>query len=274
MTAGRKRTPARGAATMTRPDRANLMHLLCLASLGLGMLTAGGCARYHDVEAFITNPERLAAAEPYTMAPPDMITILAPQVPEVNSTTVSISPDGTVTLPLLGHIYVAGKTPAEVAAMIEDRALEYYQEAEVVVRIASYRSKHIYVFGEVASPGRYPYTGGDTLLDLLSRAHPSRLADGRRIHIFRRDETGEAVKRMTIDLDEWYETGQVQRNALLDDGDIVYVPPHGLARVALTLQQVLLPIQPIASTIRAPNTLDESGDVYGGGGDSDSDSSN
>ncbi len=273
MTAGRKRSPARGAANMSRHHH-NFFHLVCLITLGSGILVSGGCARYHDIDAFVTNPERYAAAEPYTMAPPDMITILAPQVPEVNNTTVSISPDGTVTLPLLGHIYVAGKTPAEVAAMIEDRALEYYQEAEVVVRIASYRSKHIYVFGEVSSPGRYPYTGGDTLLDLLSRAQPSRLADGRRIHIFRRNEDGQAVKRMTVDLDEWYETGQVARNALLDDGDIVYVPPHGLARVALTLQQVLLPIQPIASTVRAPNTLDESTNVYNGSGASDSSSSN
>lgn len=236
------------------------------------MMLCGGCQTYNDVDAFVMDPDMMSGVEPYTLAPPDAIRIESPQVPELDGRAMQISPDGTVLLPLVGQVYVAGKTPTELAAELEDRALEYYQEAEVLVHVTSYESKHLYVFGEVGRAGKYAYTGGDTLLDVLADARPTRMADEHRIHIFRRMPDQRVVKRITVDFTKWYEKGITERNALLAEGDIIYVPPHGFARVAQTLDTILLPVQPIASTIRSPKDIDDAADEYADGDSSSSSS--
>lgn len=240
--------------------RNRLTTLLATFAL-LALMNATGCGpRYADIEAFRTDASQRSAQEPYTLAPPDVILVASPQVPEIDQAQVTISPDGTIFLPLIGVVNVAGQTPAEVAAMLEDRAKEYYQEAEVAVQVTRYRSKHVYVFGEVALPGRYAYTGSDTLLDLLSRAQPTRLSEPGRIHLFRPGNDGKPTHRMTIDLNEWIKKGQTEHNTLLAEGDIVYVPANALAAVGLTVQQLLLPIQPAAGTVRGVTNIDQDAD--------------
>lgn len=217
-----------------------------------------GCQRYHDVSSFMTDPPRTVAGVDYTVDPPDVLVIRTVQVPEINGGAVIVQPDGKITLPLLGDMFVAGKTPLQIAEMVEVRAQEYYEDVDVVVQVAEFRSKHIYMFGEVGQPGRYAYTGSDTLLDVLSMAQPTRLSDPNRIQLFRRDEDGKTVHRMTIELDKWVKEGSVERNALLQDGDMVFVPPNGLAAVGLAVQQFLLPITPAASVVSGPASIDGS----------------
>ncbi len=242
-----------------RPARwPHLCAPLVAAVAALVVVSMGGCQRYHDVDAFLMQRDRMAGAEPYTVAPPDTLQVISRQVPEIDKTHVTVSPDGTVFLPLIGEMHVAGKTAAEIAAMIEDRALEYYQEADVVVQVVGFRSKHLYVFGEVGAPGRYPYTGSDTVLDVLARAQPTRLADPNRIQVIRPKGEGEPPERMTIELGKWVRQGHVDRNAQIAEGDIIYVPANGLASVGLALQQLLLPIQPAAATVRGPVNIDDS----------------
>ena len=57
---------------------------------------------------------------------------------------------------------------------------------------------------------------------------------------------------MTIDLDRMITTGDTTLDTVLQEGDIIYVPPNGLARVGLTFQQLLFPIRPIADTVGGP----------------------
>ena len=51
-------------------------------------------------------------------------------------------------------------------------------------------------------------------------------------------------------------TAATALNAVLEEGDIIYVPANPLAAVGLALQQVLLPIQPAASVVKGPTDID------------------
>ncbi len=231
-------------------------HVRLWMALILLALSPAGC-RYDDVDGFVPSPSQVVARTPYTVAPPDTLTILAPQVPEINQATPTVHPDGKIYLPLVGAIFVAGMTQEQIAAILESKAGQFYKDAKVIVQISGYRSKHVYVFGHVTAPGPYPYTGSDSVLGILSRAQPTRLADTNRIQVFRPGPDGKQVSRMTVEVDKWIETGRLDRNVLLADGDIIYVPPTGLARVGLTLQELLLPIQPAANVISGPGEIDQ-----------------
>lgn len=231
-------------------------HLTLLLGVLVGSLAAGGCAKRHnDFAAFISEPRPLVTSSDYILEPPDTIRITTKRVREVNGHTETIRPDGKITLPLLGSIFVAGRTAESVSAELSAMAREYYEDAEVSLRVVAFRSKNIFVFGEVASPGAHPYNGANTVLGTLANAHPTRLADPKTIHVLRPSPDGEMRRKMTIDLNKMVKEGDTTLDAVLEEGDIIYVPPNPLAAVGLALQQVLLPITPAAAVVRNPSDI-------------------
>ena len=231
---------------------------LSLWTLGavLALFFSTACApTYTDYNAFIQFPQPPVAATEYRMAPPDTITIRSKRVREINGHTEQIRPDGRITLPLLGSIYIAGMTPEEASAELEAIAREYYSDADVSLRVTGYASKKIFVFGEVARPGPYPFTGENTVLNTLSKALPNRLADASKVQVLRPNQDGKLIKRMTVDLNRMVEGGDLTMNAVLEENDILYVPPTPLAEVGLALQHLLLPIQPASAMVGSVPTV-------------------
>jgi len=239
--------------TSQRTGRATAAATLLLAVL----IAVGGCSQKHyaDYSAFLQEPRPLVSSSTYRIMPPDIIQIDAEHVREIHGHREQVRADGRLTLPLLGSVYVAGKTPEEVGQELETMSRRYYDDAEVTLRVVSYRSQKIFVFGEVSIAGAYPYTGANTVLAMLATAQPTRLANTSRIHIHRPDRNGELTRHMTIDLDKMVRRGDMSLNAVLEEGDIIYVPPTGFASVGLALQQLLLPIQPAASVVAGPTDI-------------------
>jgi protein involved in polysaccharide export with SLBB domain len=228
------------------------------------LTAAAGCQdKYMDRAAFIKTPTPLVTSTIYRLAPPDQIAISSKRVRELASLEDRIRPDGKITLPLIGSLFVAGRTPEEVSAELRERAKEFYEDADITLRVIGFNSKKVYVWGEVSSPGPYTYDGTNTVMNTLSRAQPSRLSWPERIHVLRPNAEGTLIRRMTIDLKDMTERGDVALNAVMEEGDVIYVPPNPLAAVGLALQQLLLPIQPAAATMRSPVDMY---DTAGGGG--------
>jgi len=251
-------TPARlkhARAIPPWPDRRFLVSLVVGAAV---LLIASGCQgppRYTDYDAFVQEKKPLVTSTEYRLAPPDVITITSKRVREINGHTETIRPDGKITLPLLGTTFVAGRTVEEVSAELELLARDYYEDADVSLRVASFRSKKLHVWGEVQRAGPYSYTGTNTVLEMLSKAQPTRLADPEKIHVLRPSGDGEARKAMTINLNRMVREGDTSLDAVLEEGDIIYVPPNGLASVGLAFQQLLLPLQPISQTAQQPRII-------------------
>jgi polysaccharide export outer membrane protein len=240
----------------------------------------GGCYNPKELEAFLLKPRREVSGLEYRVYPPDAISIVSNHVPEINGVTQRVRPDGKVNLVLLGEIYVAGKTPAEIQDALVTAASEYYEQADATVNVATYASQNYYVFGQVGRAGPVPWTGRDTLLDALARAHPTPLAWPERIILIRGErphvggrpagEAGHGLyrltgvrpappdqprKRMTINLLAMIESADLSNNVLLMPNDVVYVQPNPLAKVGLALQSLLFPVRPAAATLGVPGRL-------------------
>ncbi|MEM6750526.1 MAG: polysaccharide biosynthesis/export family protein [Planctomycetota bacterium] len=224
-----------------------------------GVLTGASACQptYHDYAAFVREPQPAASPTEYRVAPPDAIAITSRRVREIDGQGQRIAPDGHVYLPLVGPVFVAGKTPVEIERELESLAQQYYEDADVSVRVTAFASKKIFVFGQVSAPGQYVYTGSNTVLNTLARAQPTRLADPSKIHVLRPSADGDLRRRMTIDLDKIVQEGDTTLDAPLEEGDILFVPPNPLAAVGLALQQLLLPIQPAAAVIAGPGDIQE-----------------
>jgi polysaccharide biosynthesis/export protein len=87
------------------------------------------------------------------------------------SKTVTVRPDGKISLPLIGDIPAAGQTAAQLAEAVTEKLMTYYKEpAQVAVIVTQINSYAIYLLGEVHTQGRYAVKPGTTILQAISLA--------------------------------------------------------------------------------------------------------
>jgi len=224
----------------------------------LACCLSAGCNEHKDLVVFLRAHEHLVSSGRYRVAPPDVIRISAPIAPEINDSEERIRADGKISLRLLGEVKVVGLTPQEIAAKLETLLSRYYNDPKVNVQVSEYASQKYYVFGQVTTPGAQPYTGRDTVLDALAKAQPTYLAWNAQIRIVRPSAEEAQAHEISVDLDKMTQSGDLRLNVLLQDGDVVYVPPTPIAAVGLGVQQIFFPffqaapaVSTYASTVQA-----------------------
>lgn len=217
------------------------------------ILTGCFSSRPKDIEAFLKPYEVDVTAKSYALQPPDEIEIHCSKVPEIHLQRQRIRPDGNVTFENLGSIPVAGKTPEEVADILRTKVSELYAltgDKPIDVQIATYQSKLFYVLGEVERPGPKVYTGRDSVLTAIAAANPTALAWNKRIQVIRpSSDKNTRPKVFQLNFEKMRVHGDVSMNVLLQEGDIIYVPPTILASLGKTVQEVMTPITSTFSTI-------------------------
>ena len=183
----------------------------------------------------------------YKVNPPDVIQVSAPGITELDEQRVTVRPDGHVSLSLLGDVFVADKTPGEIAEELRKAALKYYDRKiadGIAIQVVEFKSKVVYVFGQVRQPGIKPFGGSDTILHVLAEAQLNEDAWAERVVIVRPHEDVNVKQRVTVDLKQMYASGQAAQNYVLEEGDVIYVPPTPLAQVNATFTKLLQPVRP------------------------------
>jgi polysaccharide export outer membrane protein len=227
------------------------------------LLVLTGCAsRYDDLKVFVQQHEQDVAVSEYVIEPPDGLAIESSTCPELQNQEQLVAPDGKVTLPLLGEVKVADMTPREVAARLKELLSVYYTDPEVTVRVVAHASKKLFVFGEASSTGAIPFTGRDTVLDVLAQCRMSRYAWGARVKIIRPGPSDKERHEIVVDVDHMMQTGDTRGNVLLQEGDIIYVPPTPLAWAGMRIQDVLFPFQSAAQAYSVPAAFMGTTDYY------------
>jgi polysaccharide export outer membrane protein len=223
--------------------------------LSLVTISLTGCfsSQPKDIEAFLKPRQVNVTANTYVLQPPDEIEVYCSKVPEIDKQRQRIRPDGKLSFESFGEIEAAGKTPAEVSNLLRTKVLELYKlqgKQPVDVRIVAYRSKVFYVLGEVYLPGPKVYTGRDTVLHALAEAQTNVMAWKNRIQVIRpSSEEGIKPKIFEVNYDRMIAHGDASKNVLLQEGDIIYVPPTPLAAIAQIIEEFARPIGRAFSTV-------------------------
>lgn len=206
-----------------------------------------------DIEAFARPSKVDVTADGYILQPPDEIEIHCSKVPEIHLQIQQIRPDGKVTFEGLGEFHAAGKTPKELAKLMYEKILLLYAltgEHPIDVRIVTYKSKFYYVLGQVYFPGPKIFTGRNTVLSAIAAARPTTLAWAERIQVIRPSaDKNVRPKIFELNYDRMIAHGDVSKNVLLEEGDIVYVPPTVLGAIGLKVEELVSPIGRAFSTV-------------------------
>jgi protein involved in polysaccharide export with SLBB domain len=210
---------------------------------------------------FLREHRHEVSAMEYRLGIPDGVGISAPRIAEIDGESQTIHPDGKINLRLLGEVKVVGMTAKELSAKLEVLLGRYYVDPKVSVRVLRYASKKYYVHGQLAA-GLRPYTGRDTLLDVVFGAGADYRSWTSRVRVIRPAHGDTPVRRLVINVDKMIKEGDWSKNILLEPNDIVYVPPTPLAWLGLRIRELLEPIGPIVQAYTAPAYLSNLDEVY------------
>jgi|Deesub1362B_J571_1020462.scaffolds.fasta_scaffold00006_160 polysaccharide export outer membrane protein len=166
----------------------------------------------------------------YKIGPKDLLEISVFGLDELN-TTVRVSEEGKITLPLLGEVQVQGLTKTQVerklAKLLEER---YLQNPQVTVFIKEYQSKRVSVLGAVRNPGPYELLGRQTILQIISEAGGMTEDAGETIIIIRQLADGSSTT-LRIPVEDLVVKGDASLNIVLRPGDIVNIPIDKIVHV-------------------------------------------
>lgn len=162
---------------------------------------------------------------------PELNNVMGTGVPAANSVQTGkqdnadisgylVNKQGMIELPVAGKIKVEGLTTAEAKEAIRTKAMVYYKEPVVNVRIVNFK---VTVLGEVARPGAYIINGEKaTILDALGQAGDMTIFGIRKNVVLSRQENGhQKMVRFDLNSTDIFDSPYFY----LRQGDIVYVQP-------------------------------------------------
>ena len=142
------------------------------------------------------------------------------------TTAVTVRPDGTITMPLIGDLVAAGKTPSQLRNEIQKRLAEYIklEGSEITVAITGVNSYRFTVSGEVGSPGIYTSKVYVTVAEAIALAGGfTRFASRDDMVLMRRDAKG-TIRKIPIVYSHISSGDHPEMNLVILSGDSLYVP--------------------------------------------------
>jgi len=174
--------------------------------------------RIEEIKPGADTPSAPVDPSSYVIGPEDQLRIRVWREPDVSG-EVTVRPDGKITLPLIGDLQAAGRTPQALAQNVTEKLSEFLNRPEVTVEVRAVRSKKYYITGQVNRTGAFPLTVPTTVLEALSGAGGfQQWAKRKKIVILRGN------KRFRFNYNEVIEGKNLEQNIYLENGDHIIVP--------------------------------------------------
>jgi protein involved in polysaccharide export with SLBB domain len=164
----------------------------------------------------------------YILQPQDVLKVFVFQHEDLNKQmeAVQVSPEHTISLPLVGVIALREKTARQAEQIIREAYdRDFLVNPQVSVIVVKYSERSVNVLGQVGKPDRIPFPQekGLTIIEAIALAGgPTRLADLRRVKLTRKFEDGTSLVE-EVDVSAMMNKGG--RGAVqLRTGDVIYVP--------------------------------------------------
>ena len=163
----------------------------------------------------------IATPQNYVLGPGDQV-IVDIYGASQKTETLTVSPEGSVTVPGYGPIAVSGLTVTGAQAKLRRTLGSRYASSNLLLTVGQTRSIMVQVMGEVKLPGTYTLSAFATVFHALYRAGGTNdLGTLRNIKVYRQ---GKLVT--VVDIYEYILNGRLAGNVMLHDNDVISVGPY------------------------------------------------
>src|SRR6185503_10875009 len=202
---------------------------LCAASLASAQTApaAAGQASQPAAQAPANRPSD------YVVGAADVLKVTVYDEPTMSG-TYRVDTDGSFQYPMLGRIAAAGMRVRDIEQMLKTKLEDgFIRRAQVTVDVDQFRSRSIFIVGEVRSPGKYPMTGQMSLIEALAAAGSTTPTASSEVLILRPRDPVTAQPLTPDQVDQTKVTrvnlgdlqlGRLSENVSLMEGDTIFVP--------------------------------------------------
>lgn len=167
--------------------------------------------------------ESVPVPNTYILGPGDEITLKIYSSAIDIDQRFTINRDGTVVLPKIGPVVLAGTKVSDVESRLKSQLSRLISDFNVYVSVAQLKGIEIYVVGQTRKPGKFIVSSVSTLINaLFATGGPSSNGSMRQIQLVRQ---GKVVG--TVDLYNFLLTGDSSKDLVLMAGDVINIPPIG-----------------------------------------------
>lgn len=140
------------------------------------------------------------------------------------SRSIPVRSDGKISLPLVGEVQAAGRTPLSLEQEIAEKLKNYISEPEVTVIVQQINSQKFNIMGQVVKPGSYSLSSAATILDAIAVAGGFRdFAKQKSIYLLRQNPDGTQA-RLPFNYKEVIKGRNPSQNLKLQPHDTIVVP--------------------------------------------------
>lgn len=160
----------------------------------------------------------------------DVMEIDFPYTPDFNQ-TVTVNPDGYISLRNAGGIHIAGETVPEIKTDIQKAYSKILKDPEVSITLKQFQNPYFLALGQVNKPGKYDLRGATTVAQAVAMAGGF-TSKGRRndIILFRR-VSDNWVSATKVNLKHMLTSKNLSEDLQMHPGDMIYVPQNRLSKI-------------------------------------------
>ncbi|MEI7669056.1 MAG: polysaccharide biosynthesis/export family protein [Pseudomonadota bacterium] len=163
-------------------------------------------------------------SQPYYIGIGDELDIKFFFVPRLDD-TVTVRPDGKISVMFAQDVQAEGKTPEELADILRKKLARHLKQPDILVSVSSFASRKVYVGGEVQKPGTVQLINNYSLMQVLGEAgFITPFASKDEIIILRRNDEGKE-KVYHVNLANIVSGEDTNQDVKVKPGDVILVPP-------------------------------------------------
>ena len=153
----------------------------------------------------------------------DVLSINVWKEPDI-SRSIPVRSDGKISLPLVGEVQAAGRTPLKLEQEIASKLQNFISQPEVTVMVQQINSQKFNVLGQVAHPGSFIIANSPTVLDAIALAGGFRdFAKQKSVYVLRQNADGTEI-RLPFNYKQVVKGQHTEQNVRLQPRDTVVVP--------------------------------------------------
>lgn len=191
----------------------------------------GGVAKEkHTAPATAPTPEFGNRYPRYQLRSGDVVELKFEFSPEFNQ-TVSVQPDGFITLRSVGDINVTGLTVPELKTRLETQYGSFLNKPEIFVVLRDFDKPYFVATGMVAKPGKYELRGDVTVIEGIAMAGGLNEASKHSQVVLFRKTSNDWFEATVLNVKKMLASKDLSEDLHLKPGDIVYVPQNRISKL-------------------------------------------
>ena len=166
----------------------------------------------------------------YQLCKNDVLELTLPMTPEFNQ-TVTIQPDGYITLLGAGDLHVEGQTIPELIQSVRSAYRGTLHDPVITIHLKDFEKPYFIAGGEVGHPGKYELRGDITVVEAVAVAGGfTESSKHSQVWVFRR-VSNDWVETKELNVKKMLNAGNLREDMHLNPGDMLYVPKSTMGKI-------------------------------------------